>query len=78
MCKEVPVEEWVVIYKTDMLEASVIKGKFESEDIPVRLKYEAVGNICGITTDGLGEVKILVPESFADKAKQIIEEAQSK
>lgn len=70
-------QEWVVIRKTDMLEASVIKGKFESEDIPVKLKYEAVGNIYGITTDGLGEVKILVPKNFEDKAKQIIEEAQS-
>jgi len=70
-------KDWVVIRKTDMMEASVIKSKFESEDIPVKLKYEAVGNIYGITTDGLGEVKILVPKSFEDKAKQIIEEAQS-
>ncbi|HID94406.1 MAG TPA: DUF2007 domain-containing protein [bacterium (Candidatus Stahlbacteria)] len=69
-------EEWIVVYKTSMLEATIIKGKFESEDIPVRLKYEAVGNIYGITTDGLGEVKILVPKSFRDKAKQIIEEAK--
>lgn len=70
-------EAWIVIYKTNMLEAAIVKGKFESQDIPVRLKYEAVGNIYGITTDGLGEVKILVPESFADKARKIIREAQS-
>jgi hypothetical protein len=71
------VEDWVVIRKSDMMEASVIKSKFEAEEIPVQLKYEAVGNIYGITTDGLGEVKILVPKGFADRAKQIIEEAQS-
>jgi hypothetical protein len=55
------------------LVAHAVKAKLESQGIPVLLKYESAGPICGITLNGLGEVKILVPAEFAQKAKQIIE-----
>ncbi len=53
--------------------ANIIKSHLESEGIPVFLKYESAGIIYGITVDGIGEVKILVPQESAEEAMKIIE-----
>lgn len=55
------------------LQASVLKSHLESEGIPVLLKYESAGRVFGLTVDGLGEVRILVPQELAEKARLIIE-----
>lgn len=55
------------------LQASVLKSHLESEGIPVLLKYESAGKVFGLTVDGLGEVRILVPRELADQARHIIE-----
>jgi hypothetical protein len=52
--------------------ANVIKSHLESEGIPVFLQYESAGPIYGITLDGIGEVRILVPKEFTEEALQII------
>ena len=66
--------KFVVVYKVQgELAADVIKSHLESEGVPVFLQYESAGRVYGINVDGLGEVKILVPEEFAEKAKRIIE-----
>jgi len=57
--------------------ANILKSHLESEGIPVLLKWESVGRVFGLTVDGLGQVKILVPEEFADEAKHIIEARES-
>jgi hypothetical protein len=44
------------------MEAQIIKGRLESEGIPVLLSYESAGLVYGLTIDGLGEVKIMVPK----------------
>jgi len=54
------------------LEASVIKSHLECEGIPVMLQYESVGRVFGLTVDGLGEIRILVPQELAEKAREII------
>jgi len=54
------------------LNASIIKSHLESEGIPVLLKYESLGPILGVTVNGLGQVRILVPVELAEEAKQII------
>ena len=54
------------------LAANVIKSHLESEGIPVLLKWEAIGRVSGLTVDGLGQVKIMVPKEFAEDAKLII------
>lgn len=59
------------------LEANVMKSHLESEGIPVLLKYEAIGRVIGLTVDGLGEVKILVPQEFAEQAREIIKPRDS-
>jgi len=60
-----------VVYRAaGQLEAHIIKGKLESEGIPALLQYES--EIFGLTVDGMGEVRILVPEPQADEAREVI------
>jgi hypothetical protein len=54
-------------------EAEIIRGRLEVEGIPAILRYESVGNVYGITVDGLGQVEIQVPAGYAHEAKQILE-----
>ncbi|PKN69450.1 MAG: hypothetical protein CVU54_10525 [Deltaproteobacteria bacterium HGW-Deltaproteobacteria-12] len=67
-------ENWVVAYRAaGMVNAQIILGRLETEGIPARLQYEAIGVISySLDVDGLGEVKIFVPESFARQAKEIL------
>jgi hypothetical protein len=62
-----------VLVVQGQIAAEVVKSHLESEGIPVLLKYESAGPIFGITVDGLGKVKIMVPEELAEEAKRIIE-----
>ena len=57
-----------------MLPAQVVKGRLETEGIPVLLRYEAVGQIFGLTIDGLGSVSVLVPHEFAGLAISLLSE----
>lgn len=53
-------------------EAGIIKGRLESEGIPVILRYESVGLIYGLTINGLGQVEVQVPSFLAKEAKEIL------
>lgn len=64
---------WIEIYSTYPSEAEVIKSRLESEGIPCILKKEAVSTIYGIHVDGIGKVKIFVPEEFAEEAIDLLE-----
>jgi len=54
------------------LVAEVVKGKLESAGIPVLLDYESIGRVYGIIVDGLGEVRVNVPEAFAEEARGLL------
>lgn len=54
------------------LEAEIVKSKLESYGIPVLLEYEAAGRIFGITLDGLGKVKVMVPRELAEEARKAL------
>lgn len=56
------------------LEAQVVKSKLESFDIPVLLDYESLGIVMGLTVDGLGKVRVLVPRERAEEARALLEE----
>jgi hypothetical protein len=56
------------------LEADIIKSKLESYGIPVLLQYEAAGRIFGITMDGLGKVKVMVPRELVAEARKTLAE----
>jgi hypothetical protein len=66
-------DKWEVVYTASgITNANIIVGRLETEGIPTRLKYEAVGAIYAITIDGLGEVQVLVPESYLEKAREVL------
>jgi len=65
-------EPLVTVRTANYLEAQIIKGRLESEGIPVLLRYESAGLVYGITIDGLGEVKVMVPSNLAEEAKEIL------
>jgi len=65
-------EQLVSVCTAKYMEAQIIKGRLESEGIPVLLSYESAGLVYGITIDGLGEVKVMVPKRLAEEAKEIL------
>lgn len=62
----------VAIYTARQIEAQIIKGRLENEGIPVLLSYDSSSLVFGFTVDGLGEVKIMVPERFVEQAREIL------
>ena len=69
-------ENLSVIAIARQIEAQIIKGRLESEGIPVLLNYESAGLVYGLTIDGLGEVKIMVPEHLAKEARSLLDTNQ--
>ncbi len=66
-------ENWQVVHVTSgVIKARIIEGRLEAEGIPVRLEYEPIGQIYAITVDGLGEVKVLVPEQWVGHALRVL------
>lgn len=57
-----------------LLRAQVIKAKLEQAGVPVLLRYESIGLVMGVTVDGLGEVHVKVPSSYADEARLLIDD----
>lgn len=70
-----PVEQvgLVTVYVAQgMLRAMVIRGALESAGIPVMLSYESLGQTLGLTVDGLGQVRVMVPAEWAKEAKELL------
>jgi hypothetical protein len=65
-----------VCVTSGLLQAEVIKGKLEVNDIPVLLEYESLGPVMGLTVDGLGQVRVMVPEDKVEMARALIEEVE--
>ena len=61
-----------VYVASGQLEAQVIKAKLESFGIPALLAYESLGIVMGLTVDGLGEVRVLVPRDQAEETQSLL------
>lgn len=57
--------------------AQIYKSKLEAAGVPTLLKYEALGLVYGLTVDGLGEVRVLVPKEYEEKAAALLEEVEA-
>jgi len=66
--------ELVTVY-TSMgpLQAEVVKSKLEAAGIPALLTYESAGIVIGILADGLGEVRVQVPQEYEADALTLLE-----
>lgn len=56
--------------------AQIYKSKLEAAGLPVLLKYEALGLVYGITVDGLGQVRVMVPKEYASEAQSLLEDVE--
>ena len=66
-------EKLVEIYKTaGEAEARIIKGLLEDNGIPSLLKSNAAPSVHMFVVDGMGEVKVMVWESMAERARELI------
>ena len=63
----------IVAVESGMVKADIVKGKLETEGIPVRLRYEAIGRVYGLTLNGLGAVEVCVPSEYREKAQEVLE-----
>ncbi len=66
-------EQMVEVYRAaGEMEAHVIKGLLETNGIPCLLRSNVAPSVHMFVVDGLGEVKVMVWESLAEKAKRLI------
>lgn len=66
-------EKLVEVYKArNDMEAQVIRSLLESYDIPCFLKSNAAPSVHMFTVDGMAEVKVMVLDSMADQARELI------
>ena len=54
------------------MEAQVIKSLLESNEIPCLLQSHAAPSVHVFTIDGMGEVKVMVWDSIAERARKLI------
>ncbi len=59
------------------MEAQVVRGRLESEGIPVLLRREAIGPVFGFSVGALAEVRVLVPALLAERAREILAETET-
>lgn len=55
-----------------LLQAELIKSKLEAAGIPTLLDYESAGPALGVTVNGLGEVRVMVPDKLAEDAFAVL------
>ena len=66
-------EKLVQVYRAaGEIEAQVIRSLLESYGIPCLLKSEAAPSVHTFAVDGMGEVRVMVWEEVAEKAKRLI------
>ena len=68
-------ERLVEVYRArGEAEANIIKGLLESYGIPCLLRSLAAPSVHAFAINGMGEVRVMVNESTADKARELVRE----
>jgi hypothetical protein len=66
-------ERWsIAVTASGLTAAQVMAGRLEVEGIPVRLRYDVAGSLYAVTVNGLGAVRVLVPEDYVEQARAIL------
>ncbi len=67
--------EWIKITTVSgELNADIIKGMLEANDIPVQLIQESAGRVYGIVFGRLGNVQIFIPKEKYEIAKSLLDD----
>jgi hypothetical protein len=73
--KEPSIPNMVEIYRSQgHMRANAAKSKLEAAGIPALLRYDSASLIFGLTVDGIGLVRVLVPEQYATQAEELLVE----
>ncbi|HEY47383.1 MAG: hypothetical protein AMJ88_02325 [Anaerolineae bacterium SM23_ 63] len=68
-------EEIVVVETTSgLIEAEILRGLLEANDINVWLSHESAGKVIGLSVGPLGQVDLMVPAYQAEDAKKILDD----
>jgi len=59
------------------LQAELIRGILEAQDIEVVLSQEGVGHVYAVNIGVIGRVQVLVPQKDSSRAKQILKQYYS-
>ena len=66
-------QNWILVASIQAeVQAELLRGLLEAQEIPVLLSREGAGRALGLSVGPLGEVNILVPDKFQAEAKNII------
>jgi hypothetical protein len=67
-------EDWIVLDEVSgMLQAEILRGLLESQEIPTVLSQEGAGRALGLTVGSMGNVQILVPAKDQDRARELLD-----
>ena len=67
-------EDWIVLDEVaGMLQAEILRGLLEAQEIPTVLSQEGAGRAIGLTIGTMGTVQILVPSKDQDRARELLE-----
>jgi len=67
-------EDWVVLGEVaGMLQAELLRGLLEAQEIPSVLSQEGAGRAIGLTFGSMGAVQVLVPSKDLDRAQEVLE-----
>ncbi len=67
-------EEWVLVYTAQgQLQAEIIRGLLEAQEITVWVNSPGAAHAYAVTVGTLGMVELLVPSNSVDKARQVLE-----
>ncbi len=66
----------VKVYESQgIFAAEVVKAKLQANGIPAMLRYESIGQVIGLTVDGLGRVEVYVSAEHAADAAELVQES---
>jgi len=69
---------WVQVASVQAeVQAELLRGLLEAQEIPVLLSREGAGRALGLTIGPLGEVHILVPDQYLNQANKVLIQYQA-
>ena len=75
MAKEI---NWIEVASTaGITAAQILAGRLKSEGIPARAWQEGAGQATGLVVGLLGTGHVVVPEEYAEEAREILEDVDS-
>jgi len=70
--ENIPPEYTIIYIAQGMLRAMTIRGCLESASIPVALSYETPQPVPGLSPEGKGRVKVMVPQRWEKEARALL------